>query len=238
MPSFYLDKGKWKEKTTSVWSKDNKKWNDLVNRYHKIDGKWYPIYKYEWKVGNWGSCSKVCDTGTQTRTVDCYRNGTKITNKSLCTKALNDTPISSQNCNTHSCLLNLPVQLSADDYCILLGQVDNNNYNNVVVSNNTQIGNYWTSTSTTLNLNLNWSYNGYVYYKVKVVDLHGSVIGIRIQGPSGCAEQVQGALIKGRASGSWNHGTWVNDDCWYHKSVRLYEQQEVILKIPVPIPIA
>ncbi len=55
---------------------------------------------YSWKSGSWGTCSKKCDGGTQTRSVWCERSDKTKAGDSLCSGAKSAT---SQSCNTQAC---------------------------------------------------------------------------------------------------------------------------------------
>lgn len=57
---------------------------------------------YSWQYTSWSACSKVCGSGTQTRTVSCIETNTQVvqTDESRCTGTK---PVSSQACNTHIC---------------------------------------------------------------------------------------------------------------------------------------
>jgi Thrombospondin type 1 domain len=55
---------------------------------------------YSWKSGSWGTCSKKCDSGTQTRSVWCERSDLTKASDSLCSGAK---PVTSQSCNTQAC---------------------------------------------------------------------------------------------------------------------------------------
>lgn len=65
--------------------------------------KWKPLYKYSWEVGEWGECSKTCNTGTQTRTVKCKRDDGTYHDDSFCLQQVGEKPATSQECNSHSC---------------------------------------------------------------------------------------------------------------------------------------
>ena len=229
MPSYYLDKGKWKEKITSIWSKDNSKWNDLVNRYHKVSGEWYPIYKYEWKIGAWSNCSKACESGTQTRTVDCYRSGKKIDNKSLCSKALKETPASTQVCNTQNCLTSITIYTSSDDDAWFIAQVKDDQSTVVhTPSSVIHLGEFTRNYTITLPYRLDYVYGGYIYYKTHIVNLYGGPIGSRVQVPNkGCGTITSNNPPKGRVSSAW-----INTSCW-HGVYPNYSNIDVIYKIPV-----
>eukprot|EP01006_Ploeotia_vitrea_P038976 TRINITY_DN66300_c3_g2_i1.p1 TRINITY_DN66300_c3_g2~~TRINITY_DN66300_c3_g2_i1.p1 ORF type:complete len:1299 (-),score=600.37 TRINITY_DN66300_c3_g2_i1:79-3408(-) len=57
---------------------------------------------YSWNSGAWGACSKVCNTGTQTRTVTCRKDDGTTVKDGYCMFD-GDKPITSRECNTHSC---------------------------------------------------------------------------------------------------------------------------------------
>ena len=98
---------------TNKWNKCNhwvktaaNTWSSIPQIYVKTSdttNKWKPLYRYSWEVGAWGECSKACNTGTQTRSVRCKREDGKYFPDSFCTKLAGEKPITSQNCNSHSC---------------------------------------------------------------------------------------------------------------------------------------
>ena len=56
---------------------------------------------YSWQTGSWGTCSKTCGGGTQTRTVSCKRNDGVTVSSTYCSGTK---PATSQTCNTQSCV--------------------------------------------------------------------------------------------------------------------------------------
>ena len=55
---------------------------------------------YSWQSGSWGSCSKSCGGGTQTRSVSCKRSDGQTVSASYCSGSK---PATSQSCNTQAC---------------------------------------------------------------------------------------------------------------------------------------
>lgn len=89
---------------THHWVKTSSStWVSVPQIYVKTGAGWKPLYTFTWEVGPWGSCSKLCATGTQTRTVRCKRQDGQYVSDSVCTKLVGAKPATSQNCNTHAC---------------------------------------------------------------------------------------------------------------------------------------
>ena len=66
-------------------------------------GEYRPTKSYSWDIGNWGTCSKTCGTGTQTRTITC-KDETDITfTDPYCIKYMGLKAATDQNCNTQAC---------------------------------------------------------------------------------------------------------------------------------------
>ena len=64
-----------------------------------------PCATYTWKTGVWENCSVACNTGSQTRTVECMSSiGNVTVADSFCAAATK--PTSSQTCNTVACQAN------------------------------------------------------------------------------------------------------------------------------------
>lgn len=60
---------------------------------------------YSWKLGEWSTCSKTCETGTQTRTVDCTDDESVVYPVSVCQSKLDGpVPTSQQSCNSQKCV--------------------------------------------------------------------------------------------------------------------------------------
>lgn len=89
---------------THHWVKTSSStWESIPQIYVKTGAGWKPLYAFTWEIGSWGSCSRLCATGTQTRTVRCKRQDGQYVSDSVCTKLVGTKPATSQNCNTHSC---------------------------------------------------------------------------------------------------------------------------------------
>lgn len=58
-------------------------------------------YTYAWTTGAWGTCSKDCGGGLQTRSVQCRRNDGEYVAETYCNAATK--PATQQSCNTQSC---------------------------------------------------------------------------------------------------------------------------------------
>jgi hypothetical protein len=56
---------------------------------------------YAWITGDWGECSRICDGGWMSRTVQCRRGDGAIVADSYCAGVAKPAP--SQQCNTHPC---------------------------------------------------------------------------------------------------------------------------------------
>lgn len=56
---------------------------------------------YTWIAGDWGSCSKACGGGTQSRSVSCQRNDGQFVTSNYCTGVK---PQETQTCNTTACV--------------------------------------------------------------------------------------------------------------------------------------
>jgi hypothetical protein len=57
-------------------------------------------YSYTWTTGSYGTCTKTCGGGTQTRSLGCIRNDGVYVPHTLCTEAQ---PITTRACNTQAC---------------------------------------------------------------------------------------------------------------------------------------
>lgn len=57
-------------------------------------------YSYTWAEGSWGTCSKTCGGGTQTRSLGCLRNDGIYVPHTLC---LAPQPATTRTCNTQAC---------------------------------------------------------------------------------------------------------------------------------------
>lgn len=93
----------WKTVKT-VYVNVNGTWKTVGQISVNVNGTWRNIWSYSWSIGGWGSCSKSCGTGTQTRTVTCKRNDGQTVADSFCTKYVSAKPATSQNCNTQACV--------------------------------------------------------------------------------------------------------------------------------------
>ena len=96
-----VDNQSWYKTKHYVHTNDG--WVSSPQVYVKTGAGWKPLYKYSWELGSWGSCSKLCGTGTQTRTVRCKREDGQYFSDAVCTAFAGTKPATSQNCNSHSC---------------------------------------------------------------------------------------------------------------------------------------
>lgn len=78
-------------------------WTSVPQIYVKTGSGWKPLYTFTWEKSAWSSCSKLCASGTQTRTVRCKRQDGQYVSDSVCTKLVGAKPATSQSCNSHDC---------------------------------------------------------------------------------------------------------------------------------------
>lgn len=76
-------------------------YNDTKDLLLFSDGKWESVitYSIDWFSGNWGTCSKTCGGGTQTRSSTCQRSDGQVMPDSYC----GEEPAMTQACNTQAC---------------------------------------------------------------------------------------------------------------------------------------
>lgn len=81
-------------------------WRQVPQIYVPVNGAWKALYTYHWQVGSWGGCSVACGGGTQTRSVVCRRtqDNTRFANNVCTSFGAGAKPITSQPCNTQSCV--------------------------------------------------------------------------------------------------------------------------------------
>ncbi|GMH72250.1 hypothetical protein TrST_g2227 [Triparma strigata] len=58
---------------------------------------------YYWNVSSWGSCSRTCNTGSQSRTVTCHSSPLDVAAGSLCEQFAGAEPPTTQACNAFAC---------------------------------------------------------------------------------------------------------------------------------------
>ena len=78
-------------------------WRNVMIAYAYSGGAWKALDKYRWVTGEWGTCSKTCGGGTQSRSVTCQNSQNKVMPDSFCTCLVGAKPATSQACNTQSC---------------------------------------------------------------------------------------------------------------------------------------
>lgn len=92
----------------------------ILNRYIKstVNGveQWKPLYSYSYTYSGWSSCSKECNTGTQTRTAQCVRNDGINKPDVYCTKSGVSKASLTQKCNTQTCNYTYYLSAASDDY--------------------------------------------------------------------------------------------------------------------------
>ena len=88
---------------TKHYVKTSSGWVSSPQIYVKTGAGWKPLYKYSWELGSWSTCSKLCGSGTQTRSVKCKRADGQYFSDAVCTAFVGTKPATSQACNTHSC---------------------------------------------------------------------------------------------------------------------------------------
>lgn len=89
---------------TKHWVKTaDSTWISVPQIYVKTGAGWKQLYKYSWELGSWGTCTKLCGTGTQDRTVRCKRADGQYFSDAVCTAFVGAKPATRQNCNSHSC---------------------------------------------------------------------------------------------------------------------------------------
>lgn len=89
---------------TKHWVKTaDSTWISVPQIYVKTGAGWKQLYKFSWEVGSWGTCNKLCGTGTQTRTVKCKRADGEYYSDAVCSAFAGTKPATVQNCNTHTC---------------------------------------------------------------------------------------------------------------------------------------
>ena len=71
-------------------------------------GSYRPTKKYNWVIGSYGTCSKTCGGGTQTRSVICNDELEYTKSDAHCIKYVGTKPDTSQACNTQGCSTTLP----------------------------------------------------------------------------------------------------------------------------------
>ncbi len=80
-------------------------WKDVKYKYVKVSGVWkevYTLYSYAWDIGSYGSCSKSCGNGIQTRSVKCKRSPDGVTvADSFCSAVTK--PSTTIACNLQAC---------------------------------------------------------------------------------------------------------------------------------------
>ncbi|GMH52349.1 hypothetical protein TrLO_g4395 [Triparma laevis f. longispina] len=58
---------------------------------------------YYWNVTSWSTCSKDCNTGSQSRAVTCHSSPLNVANKAECEQRAGAEPPTTQSCNTFAC---------------------------------------------------------------------------------------------------------------------------------------
>lgn len=101
MPAFARMSNAYKK--SSMYTRVSGAYKAAYQVYARVSGVWKPIWSYVWETGAWGTCSKTCGGGVQTRTAKCKRNDGGYVADNFCTKYGLAKPSVSQACNTHSC---------------------------------------------------------------------------------------------------------------------------------------
>lgn len=131
-------------------------WKTVGQIQVNVSGTWKSVWSYSWSTGSWGTCSKTCGTGTQTRTVQCKRNDGQIVLDSLCTKYVGTKPATSQNCNTQSCETCLTKSYTSSSTCSSLPMISSVTTGwriyTKVTSNNVVL--YWQGTAVASNVTI------------------------------------------------------------------------------------
>ena len=118
MPRYFKSGNTWYKQEQYQLHRD--KSQSILNRYVKtvVNGveAWRPLYSYRYTYSSWSSCSKECNTGTQTRTAQCVRNDGVNKPDIYCTKSGVTKAALTQNCNTHTCSYTYYLSAASDDY--------------------------------------------------------------------------------------------------------------------------
>ena len=154
MPISYKYKGKWVTRESFIYK--NKKWYNLLNRYHKVDTTWNPVYKYNWSISNWTACSAACDGGIQTRVVNCMRNGSIVEDRYCVGAEQGAVPIRQQTCNTQMCWFPINITVSWDDnFALYLWRRSDNGITTLYKTGGGKHGGYaWGAYGNTFNYSL------------------------------------------------------------------------------------